>query len=423
MTVNAEHVRSLLGGEQLQRLVHRLRRRMSRGQRLTGKVHLRGTSPNERAAIDKLFGRLPTRGESLTVDLDTLTQILSHARACDSLEQAVVAICGPVADERLLWLSRQKEWEQVWLRARSRVEGNAAGLRWFDDLNASGLLKRLAEDDPHVATTLLSQGVSIVEQAPYAAVRLAELAAQITGNSHALDTGQPLATLVIRLARQFAESARWKTTAERRDAWEVLGVLCDELSAPVLVLNLRADSESLTGRALNLHAAAGEPYRISVRQLRRNPPAFDPTTSGSVVFVCENPTVVDVAANKLGCSCRPLVCIDGQPKTASRLLLDHLATAGIRLQYHGDFDWDGIRIGNTVMRRHGATSWRFNASDYGEASESEHALKGGAVTADWDAGLARLMVSVGKCIHEENVLNSLLDDLVSVSVPNTSAVL
>ena len=410
-TVNAEHVHNLLGGEHLRRLVERLRNRMSRGQALAGKIQLSHATPNERAAIDKLMGRLPTQGSSLTVDLDRLTETLAHAKACERLEEAVVFIVGPITDERSLSLLRVEEWEHLWRTSLSRVEDNAAALRWIDDLKASGLLKRIAGGDLRVAKVLLNQTVSIVEQAPFPAVRLAELAASTTGNSHALDRGQPLAALAIRFARQLDESSRWKTAAERRDAWEVLGVLCDELSAPVLVLNLRADGESLTARALNLHAAAGEPYRISVRQLRRHPPLFDPISCGPVVFVCENPTVVDVAANKLGRSCRPLVCVDGQPKTASRLLLDSLTKAGIQVRYHGDFDWDGIRIANTIIRRHGATSWRFNTSDYAAASEAEHPLKGVPASAEWDADLANLMAQVGKCVHEENVLNTLLTDL------------
>src|SRR4051812_23517529 len=70
--VDVDRIRSLLGGEQLRRLVHRLRKRMSRGETLTGKIHLAAASPSERAEIDKLLGRLPTRGDSLTVDLDKL---------------------------------------------------------------------------------------------------------------------------------------------------------------------------------------------------------------------------------------------------------------------------------------------------------------------------------------------------------------
>jgi len=409
--VKDEHVRSLLGGEQLQRLLARLRKRMSRGEKLTGKIQLHNATSNERAAIDRLMGRLPTRGHSLTIDLDQLAAILTHAQACDSLEEAIIAVVGPIPNQRAQSLSRQEHWKQLWLTSIEQAQGNQAALGWIADLKTSGLLKRAAGGDSRVAQPLLGQALPIVLQMPLPAIRLAELAATTTGNSHALDRGQPLAALVIRLSRQFDESSRWKTSAQRRDAWETLGVLCDELSAPVLVLNLRADSQSLTGRALNLHADAGEPYRMSVRQLRRHPPSFDLKSCGPEVFVCENPTVVDVAANRLGPRCCPLVCLDGQPKSSAHLLLSLLTQAGIRIRYHGDFDWDGIRIANTVMRRHGATAWRFSTPDYVAASEKKHALKGTPIAAEWDTNLAGLMVRVGKCLHEEHVLETLLRDL------------
>ena len=235
-------------------------------------------------------------------------------------------------------------------------------------------------------------------------MRLAELAASETGNSHSLDRGQSLGSLVIRFSRQLDPSATWKKTADRRDAWETLGVLCDEVSAPVLVLNLRADSDSLTGQSLNLHADAGEPCRLSVRQLKRHPPIFDLATVGPAVFVCENPAIVDVAANRLGHRSKPLVCIDGQPKTASRLLLSALTAAGIEIKYHGDFDWEGIRIGNVVMSRHSATSWRFNANDYKQAATNDFVLTGKPVSADWDSLLSGALQEHGTCVHEEEIL-------------------
>lgn len=409
--VNVEGLRNLLGGEDLRRLVERLCKRMSRGEALAGKIQLCDATASERSAIDKLMGRPPTRGTSLTIDLDKLAEMLIHAKVCDRLEEAVTTLVGPVPNKRSESLSRAEQWDSVWRQAICRVEGQKDLVQWIEHLRAKGLLKRMACGEVHVAETLLDNAISIVEETPFPGIRLAELAASKTGNSHALDRGQPLGALVIQFARQLDEYARWKSAAERRDAWETLGVLCDEVSGPVLVLNLRADGVSLTGQALNLHAAAGEPYRLSVRQLRRHPPEFDPTICGPEVFVCENPTVVDVVANRLGSSSRPLICIDGQPKIASQLLLDALTQAGIQIRYHGDFDWEGIRIGNRVMQRHRAVSWRFNAADYLAASENEYALKGEPVSPQWDAQLGQVMARVGRCVHEENVLVTLLTDL------------
>lgn len=411
--VNVDQIHSLLGGEELRRLLDRLRKRMSCGEPLTGRIHLNNATTAEQRAFAKLMGRLPRHADSLIVDLDKLSAILVRAKACPRLEDAVIAIVGPIVNNREQALTRRMEWDRLWSEAVGRLESKAALLRWLDHLKTRGLLKRLVRSDLQKADALLKQAIAIVEQIPFPSVRLAELAASTTGNSHALDPGRSLAALVIRFARQLDPSTRWRTAAERRDAWETLGILCDEVSAPVLVLNLPARPGSLTAEALNLHASAGEPYRVSVRQLRRHPPVFD-TELCQEVFVCENPTVVDVAANKLGNSCRPLICIDGQPKTASRLLLDLLKAAGVRIRYHGDFDWDGIRIANTVMERHGATSWRFDAADYARAhARARYPLKGRSIRASWDINLSELMMQTGRCAHEEeeSVLNLLLTDL------------
>ena len=184
-------------------------------------------------------------------------------------------------------------------------------------------------------------------------------------------------------------------------------MLCDELSAPVLTLGLRGDGQGLTDRALRLHAEAGEPYRLTTRQLLREPPAL---ASPATVYVCENPTVVAAAANRLGAATAPLVCLEGQPRTAARVLLGLLAAAGARLAYHGDFDWAGIQIGNLMVRRHGAAPWRFCSADY-QAARGGRALEGSPVAAVWDGELQAAMVAGGRAVHEEEVLEVLLGDL------------
>ena len=182
-----------------------------------------------------------------------------------------------------------------------------------------GILRRLACGDLDAARRLLDCALTVVLQLPVQGIPLAELAAATAGDSHALDNGQPLGTLVLRAAALMSGVDDTRNAEGRRDAWAGVGVLCDELSAPVLVLNLRGDAKTVTGQALRLHAKHGEPYRLSIRQLLRDPPVFDIATVGRVVYVCENPTVVAAAAHRLGSRSAPLVCIEGQPKTAARL--------------------------------------------------------------------------------------------------------
>jgi uncharacterized protein (TIGR02679 family) len=129
-----------------------------------------------------------------------------------------------------------------------------------------------------------------------------------------------------------------------------------------------------------------------------------------IIHVCENPSVVSTAADRLGVQSAPLVCVEGQPRTGARLLLAQLAAAGARLMYHGDFDWGGIRIGNVVIGRHGAQPWRFASADY-QATRGGRALAGTPVEARWDSTLAGAMRTAGRAVHEEHVMSDLLSDL------------
>jgi len=196
-------------------------------------------------------------------------------------------------------------------------------------------------------------------------------------------------------------------SAERaRDIWAGAGVLVNQLARPALFLNLPVNSASGGGRT-------GEPSYLSLRSLLRSPPAWD--VAGRRVFVCENPNLVAIAADRWGDDCAPLVCTDGMPAAAQRTLLSQLATAGAQLCYHGDFDWPGLRIGNHVMRQHNAGPWRFRATDYlaaiQAASGLTQRLDGRAVHASWDDGLTAAMQEHGIAIAEEAVTSQLLADL------------
>src|SRR5690606_30916316 len=205
-----------------------------------------------------------------------------------------------------------------------------------------GLLKRLAVRLP-VAQQLIEQAQAVLAQLPAAAVTRSHLAAQLLGDAHALDPGSPVATIVLavlRSARAGGDEQEEEETA--RALWAGAGVLVNELARPVLFLNLPGFAG---GRK-------GEPAYLSLRALLRAPPEWQVVSRD--VYVCENPNLVAIAADVLGAQCAPLVCTDGMPAAAQRALLSQLAAANARLHYHGDFDWPGIAIANTVIDQFGA---------------------------------------------------------------------
>ena len=319
-----------------------------------------------------------------------------------------MVLIGPVTNHREVREAIETRWARVFENAAAVAHERPHLEVWLADLRATGVLRRIADSDPDRAAVLIEQAFALADRLPARGLSLAELAASVAGDSHALDTGAPLGTLAIRLAA-LVGSRGSADDVRPRDIWASVGVRCDELSAPVLVLNLIASTSTTTGRALAIHAEAGEPYRLSVRQLLRDPADFH-SVSGSTIHVCENPSVVSTAADRLGGQSAPLVCVEGQPRTGARLLLAQLAAAGARLVYHGDFDWGGIRIGNVVIGSYGAQPWRFSSADY-RPTRGGRPLAGMPVEARWDAALAGAMSAAGRAVHEEHVIIDLVSDL------------
>lgn len=247
----------------------------------------------------------------------------------------------------------------------------------------------------------------------------AQLAAETLGNAHALDNGQPTATLVLSVLRFDAHtaispqendeenSAVQKPNERARYLWARVGVLVNELARPALFLNLPCPAQETIRRV------SGEPDYLPLRNLLRARPNW--AVAGMTIYVCENPSVVAIAADRLGARCAPLVCTEGMPAAAQRALLTQLIQAGARLHYHGDFDWPGIQIANFVMSTWNAQPWRFATAEYEAAAVTapymQHDLSGMPVIASWDSTLTSAMQNRGLAIAEEAVANSLLEDL------------
>jgi uncharacterized protein (TIGR02679 family) len=397
LEVDYERLHNVLGGDNLQPLRARLRRWLegaSRDQRVLA------VEPHERRALEGLLGQRPGTGRSMRLELAALDASLARAGLAPDLWRALAALDGPLTDRVAERERERRNWQAVFERAR------IAGLDgWLDHPRNRGLVKRLAQRLPGRAARLLDQAAAVLRALPADGVPASRLAAETLGDAHALDAGRPVATLVLSVLQ--ADAA---TDFERaREAWAASGVLVNELSKPALVLNLPSDSATPAGALAIAAARAGEPLHLSLRLLVAHRPRWP--VRGATVHVCENPAVVAAAAARLGQCARPLVCTDGMPSASQRQLLSQLREDGADIRYHGDFDWPGIGIGNLVMERFNARPWRFSRTDFDVAPASELSLTGLAVVPRWDAALGEAMRHRGTAVHEEAVLDSLLDDL------------
>ncbi|GAA2934045.1 MULTISPECIES: TIGR02679 family protein [Streptomyces] len=403
--VDTERLGRLLGDSGLTWFVDRLRQRMARGRPLTGSVTLSDPDESQRRAAERLLGRAPRSGGSLSMRLATVDEILRRSGVSpDGLAAAVIALTGPV----ILHAETRNREEQAWEETYAPLVNLDAELaRWAERIRRDGLVRRLART-PEAAAPLVEAAVRALRALPASPpTSRATFAARNLSGAHALDEGTPLATLVlsgIRCLTGFPDGsgAQW-----RREAWASAGLLKDDLSSTVLTLNLRGTP------ALDWMADAGEPAVLTLRSLTRLAPVASVAAAGTV-HICENPAVLSAAADALGPECPPMVCLQGQPSAAALTLLRDLSMRGARLLYHGDFDWGGVRIAAALARSVPWLPWRYTAADYRTAVTEEAeapALTGPPAATPWDPALAVALAERGVRVEEEMVLDDLLTDL------------
>lgn len=411
-----ERLVRLLGGPELADLRRRMRGFYERAP-VDGAVsvmRITRLTREEHEAVSLLVGAPARFARSAGVDVARVDALLQEAGVAASLRDALEQLDGPIRHLRAIKAAQ----EQAWLEVKAIGAALPQIGSWIGAPDALGLVKRLSHQDAAQACQLLRSAGAVLEHLPASGLPLSQLAAEALGQAHGLDSGEPVAAIVLAvlrkrqptLAREMPEDDQDATAVQRderaRDLWARAGVLVNELARPALALNLPV-------AGLGTHGPAGEPAYFSLRGLVRTSMTW--SVRDRAVYVCENPAVVAIAADELGEECAPLVCTDGMPAAAQRVLLTQLVEAGARLLYHGDFDWPGLRIANHVMAAYQASPWRMSHLDYSRAVEGapprRGAMDGVHVLATWDPALTAAMRHHGICVEEEAVVKNLLIDL------------
>jgi uncharacterized protein (TIGR02679 family) len=260
-------------------------------------------------------------------------------------------------------------------------------------------------------STLAEQVAAVLQQIRRSDGRiwLAQLAADLFNNAHRLDADEPIGRAVARLAAIVHGLPRpQRAGRDWRAAWASIGVTCDAVSSRVLTLNLPLDGASPAAR--QCVEASGEPIWLTLRSVTSQ----WSVRRTSAVYVCENVTIAQAAADELGTSCPPLVCTDGIASGAALDLLAGLSTAGCRIKARADFDPAGFTIADQILSvAPSAESWRYDAPTYAAICNL-----GGQAVAAASPGLAEgvgdlraLYATTRTPVHEERLLGDLLADL------------
>lgn len=284
-----------------------------------------------RVSIDNLRKRLTTRGVHL--------------------EDLLVALGGPI-DDRVVARAAAVESRRLEEAAAASVLGAAIDRLCGPE---SGLLERVVADILPSSGTgrRLSRAGALAQvldgldhrNGPNG-VSLAVLAAETFGDAHALDQSTPLGRAAARLVGALGAGRAGATSSDLgspdvgtsegwRLAWWSVGVVCDRVSSTVLVLNLPlVGSPAL----MALSGVMGEPVWLTARILAGG---VEAAAALGPVFVCENPSVVETAADRMGAGSRPLLCTFGRPSLAAITVLRALHAAGVEVRVSTDDDRGG----------------------------------------------------------------------------------
>ena len=375
-----------------------------------GSLSVRGAiSPDERAAaIGLVGGRVLKQGQSRTIDLSQLTlklrvrgaRLTPGAVAAHALGRRLALRAAADAERR-----RQEQELLTVFRdaARSMPNSLYEPDQIWASLRRSGWIARLATiDEPE---RFLRSATAVVAALPPADMRVdrRRLAADATGDPHALDHGSPLARFVIAL---LVGAGRIAPRQRPRDAWASVGVDSDDVVGGLTAVGLVPLGWNVPSSA----AVTLPPRTLSRCEWPK------PDSSDSWVFVTENPSVASAAADLAagGVKVR-LLCTSGTPSAEEIAAIARLPLQGWRIAVRADFDSAGLaHVAAVLEKTPGAVPWRMGAADYAESVQDvipDEATLEGLPDAPWDSQLSVVMRERGIAAYEEALLPALLEDL------------
>lgn len=373
-----------------------------------------------RAKVSEVYGR-PLYAEHSRIMVSKLDkQLRENTRFGLGLAEVLEILHGRPVEPRAAESADSGPRDRTGELARAALaEHGLAGTAWAEPwISWLPQYGRVAED---VLERVLRQAAAALSRMrldpaapePASYVPRAELAAS-AGGPHELDSGTTLSRVVLRAAATAHGVDSPGNERERWALWERCGVAADSVSATVPCWALPLLGEDEWSRNLVRRTEMGLPAHLTHADLALAPERL--VEPGAVIAVCENPRVLEAAAQE-GIR-HPVIALSERPSTAALSLLARLRADGAELHHHGDFDWPGVALAARLRTERGVRPWRMAATDYREAVNLAAAerldlppLVGSPVDTPWDPDLAELMATASRAVDEEIVLPTLLADL------------
>lgn len=337
-----------------------------------GKAVLSGLTLAEKQDLSGFLQKDYTENKTVTVSAGLLEKCLAESRFSGiSAEMLLEAYFG----EKLTVKKEEKEKEEkkrkdFFAGLLDGKEEDPVGM-WLKEVlenhgNGYEILMQQYRENPEGLRDILKNIMKAYQQICVIRKKqlLAVFAAQVTGNPHYFDAGKTAERLLILFLKyQFKSSFsdEMSSAEEKSCLLYQAGILKDDLSNETLAYGLHAwKQEGCIHEGIEGFLKEKEPVRLTLRTLGE---LGKVTAQQREVYVVENPAVFSILISR-NPSCAA-VCINGQPRLASFLLLDFLKETN-QFLYAGDFDPEGLLIAQRLKERYGDALhlWKYEAEWY-----------------------------------------------------------
>ncbi len=309
--------------------------------------------------------------KNVRVTAKQMEKALQNSRFCDFTWKEILELC---LEKPLLIKKEEKQKEEqqreAWFQNIQLRLKNPDFQSWIPEVLQNKkesylfLLQQYKENKKELED-LLQKTDQAAETLAAAEKRelLAVFAAQVTGNPHYFDEGEPA-------EKCLSSYLKWKLKKERRDGlsnaeyknriYFEAGILKDELSNDVLTYGLHAWKENgEIHPGIEGFFKCREPLKLTLKTLG----GIGKITGEPDIYMVENPAVFSRLVEKY--PDRTILCGNGQPKFSVFVLLDKLVP-GSTIYYAGDFDPEGLQIAQNLKKRYTEhfILWKYEAEYY-----------------------------------------------------------
>ena len=440
------------------RLLRGFREKYHSYGKFAGTVILKNLKETERDDLEGFLLRNYHGKKSASVSAERFERALEESRFAGISGKDVLELYfqEPVQGKKEQRQQEEQQWENLLSRVKSENAQAGLSMQWISEMQMQGgaaeefsvyLKKRYRESGKGFAEAerLLRLGMRILDALPAGKMAarasdsrnrerkientaegkgiryLAVFAAEITGNPHAFDDGTKDGKYLELLVRWYVRHLNLESESSSLEKWAEFpayrkqrlylraGILRDDVSNYALAAGVRAED-----RERKLHAGMegffeeGEPVQIPLSVIAEWKSAFCPENR---MYIVENPSVYAVLCGKWNRRCG-LMCMNGQPRFSSLLLLDLLAESGTEVWYAGDIDPEGLLIAQRLKRYYRGKFhlWHMAAEDYkicisGEELTQRRMRMLDRIDEPELRETAELVKQKGKAGYQENMLN------------------